>query len=282
MDIIVVDDGSTDSTRTVLERYGSRIKLLVQPNAGVSAACNAAVRLSSSEYLAFLDADDVWLPGRVAKTVAALLSNRQAQLAFTDYLIGQDLGAALDVIAFDGSPSLDEMLRLWMPIARSAVTMRRETFERCGGFPEGVRWGEDMYLWLRTREQGAFEYIREPLTFYRRNTSPGGEQRYPLEARKRFERLVLKRFGDRANSLIRDAREQFAGVLLNSALRQLQTGDKRGALRSCAVLLRSNPLYLIRRGNLIGRAARKNLVRLFAMLTSKNSLRQRPKKGISR
>jgi glycosyltransferase involved in cell wall biosynthesis len=279
MDIIVVDDGSTDSTRTVLERYGSRIKLLVQPNAGVSAACNAAVRVSSSEYLAFLDADDVWLPGRVAKTVAALQRNRQAQLAFTDYLIGPDLGAALDVIAFDGSPSLDDMLRLWMPIARSAVTMRRETFERCGGFPEGVRWGEDMCLWLRTREQGTFQHINEPLAIYRRMTFPSSEQRYSLAARKRFERVVLTRFGNRAKPLIREARAQFASVLLNSALRQIEAGDRRGALRSWSVLMRCNPLYLVRHGNLRRLGSRKNLLRLFAMLAPATFSQRRPGDG---
>lgn len=279
-EIIVVNDGSTDSTQTLLESYGTRITLLIQPNAGVSAACNAAVRASSSEYLAFLDSDDVWLPGRIAKTIMALQRNRLAQLAFSDYLIGEGPCEALSLVSFDSNPSLDDMLLRFMPIARSTVTMRRDAFDRCGGFPEWVRWGEDMYLWLRMREQGTFEYIGEPLAIYRRTTSPGSEQRYSLEDRERFERLALARFGKRAKPLIRNARAQFASALLDSALRQIESGDRRGALRSWWVLLRCSPLYLFCNGNLCRLGSRHNLLRLFAMVApGKPSLRRRPGRG---
>ena len=160
-------------------------------------------------------------------------------------------------------------------------------FPNAAGLSGGVlRWGEDMYLWLRTREQGAFEYIREPLTFYRRNTSPGGEQRYPLEARKRFERLVLKRFGDRANSCYpRRTRTVCRGGCLNSALCvscRLETNAAPCTL-TCADICAPTRSDLIRRGNLIGpRRAQRRLVRLFAMLTSKNSPSAPQKRNILR
>lgn len=280
LDVIVVDDGSTDSTRTVLEGYGTRIKLLVRPNGGVSAGCNAAVCASSSEYLAFLDADDVWLPGRITKTTAALQRDPQVQLAFSDYLIGEGPDESLDLISFDGSPSLDDLFERWMPIPRSVVTMRREAFQRSGGFPEGVRWGEDMYLWLCTRERGPFEHIGEPLAIYRRATSPGSEQRYSLADRKRLESLALTRFGNRAKPLIRDARAVFASVLLTSALRQIDSGDRKGAVRSWSVLLRCSPLYFLRHGNLRRFGSRRNLRRMLAMLSpARRSPTTRPDRG---
>jgi glycosyltransferase involved in cell wall biosynthesis len=269
LEIIVVDDGSTDSTRIVLEAYGTRIKVVAQSNRGVSAACNAAVGVSSGRYLAFLDADDIWLPGRIAKTVAALERNQKAQLAFSDYLVRDHPSQRLERIAFDGAPSMQSMFEQWAPIARTVITMRRGAFERAGGFPEGIRWGEDIYLWLCVRECGEFEYVAEPLGVYRRQISPGSEQRYHLAAMRAWERRLLARFGDRAKPLVRHARSQHASLLLASALHQVDVGDRRGALRSWFLLLSYNPVYFLFLcgGNLRRLMSPRSLRRILAMLS---------------
>ncbi len=267
LEIIVVDDGSTDSTRIILEGYGTRIKVFAQSKRGVSAACNAAVDVSSGRYLAFLDADDIWLPGRIAKTVAALERNHKAQLAFSDYLIRDHPSQRLQQIAFDRAPSMQNMFEHWMPIARTVVTMRRKAFERSGGFPEGIRWGEDIYLWLCVREYGEFEYIAEPLGVYRRQISPGSEQRYSLAAKTDWERRLLARFGDRAKPLVRHARSQHASLLLASALHHADVGNRRGALRSWFLLLSYNPLYFLRGGNLRRLMSRRSVRHLLTMFS---------------
>jgi len=69
IEIIVIDDGSTDSTRKLLEKYGSKINYLWQENAGVSAARNAGVRAAKGKWIAFLDSDDEWLPEKLEKQV---------------------------------------------------------------------------------------------------------------------------------------------------------------------------------------------------------------------
>jgi glycosyltransferase involved in cell wall biosynthesis len=270
LEVIVVDDGSTDSTRIILEGYGTRIKVVGQSNRGVSAACNAAVGVSSGRYLAFLDADDIWFPGRIAKTVAALERNHKAQLAFSDYLLRDHPSQRLQQIAFDRAPSMQSMFEHWTPIARTVVTMRRRAYERSGGFPEDIRWGEDIYLWLCVREYGEFEYIAEPLGVYRRQISPGSEQRYPLTTMRAWERRLLARFGDRAKPLVRHARSQHASMLLASALHQTDVGDRRAALRSWSLLLSYNPIYLLCGGNLRRLMSRRTLRRILAMLSRGN------------
>lgn len=87
LDIIVVNDGSTDSTAAILDRYGDRIHVISQPNAGLSSARNAALRIARGEYVAFLDADDIWAPQMLARTVPLLDAEPQCALVFTDLAV---------------------------------------------------------------------------------------------------------------------------------------------------------------------------------------------------
>src|SRR5580693_7316547 len=82
-EIVVVDDGSTDGTDRILQAYGNSLKVIRQPNAGAAAARNTGVVAASGEYLAFLDADDAWLPDRLRLTVEALECNPKAVLSFS-------------------------------------------------------------------------------------------------------------------------------------------------------------------------------------------------------
>src|SRR5271168_5507609 len=99
LEVIVVDDGSLDDTATILGGYRDRVRLIAQENRGPAAARNAAVRVASGEYLAFLDADDRWMPTMVERCVAALESAPQCVLAYSNLALvdssGNALGAAL-------------------------------------------------------------------------------------------------------------------------------------------------------------------------------------------
>jgi glycosyltransferase involved in cell wall biosynthesis len=168
-EVIVVNDGSEDDTTSILARYDDRIRVINRERGGPAAARNAAAAIARGEYLAFLDADDVWLPGRLAFTCAALERNPAAVLSFTD-MVPMDRGGALGAPWKAGrAPSMDDLLTRGWGIYPSAVTMRRRVFDACGGFHPALdlMGMEDRYLWMVAREHGEFEYIAEPLVIYR-------------------------------------------------------------------------------------------------------------------
>ena len=138
LEVIVVNDGSTDATAEVLRRYAERVKVIDQANGGIAAARNAGVAMANSEYLAFLDADDIWTPAMIERTVTALDGSPDCVLAFTNCAVidsdGRDLDSALIGAGVDHAPTLGEMLSQLWPIMPSAVVMRRVAFEVCGGF----------------------------------------------------------------------------------------------------------------------------------------------------
>ncbi len=137
-EVVVVDDGSTDRTPEVLRGYGDRIRVVRQKNLGLAAARNASVAASRSEYVAILDADDRWLPGRLSKTVAALEREPQAVLAYSDVVPVNDLDQPLSATFVRPdrarAPSMDELLEGWWPILMSAVTIRRGSSRIAGDF----------------------------------------------------------------------------------------------------------------------------------------------------
>ena len=244
-EIVAVDDGSTDDSVKVLERYAPRVRMLRQQNRGPSAARNLGVRNSSGAYLAFLDADDLWRSEFLKRTVAMLDSHPECVLVYTDLELADSTGAAMGarLIGKRGVPTVRDMLeRLW-PILPSSVVMRREAFERAGGFPEELTSFEDVYFWLLAREQGEFRYIEEPLALWRFALYPaplkpaGGQE----AAGRIFDRMVEQRYG--MGGRVHTAGRQRAprSILGYIGLHALAHGDRPGARRAFAAALRTDP-----------------------------------------
>lgn len=224
VEIIATNDGSTDNTQEVLDSYGSRIKVVRQANRGNAAARNAAVAQSRGEYLAFLDADDIWLPGRISRTVHALECNPRAVLAFADSIPMGENGELGQPWIAGGTPSMEELLRRGWMIFPSATTIRRAAFDACGGFAEQLRGLVDVYFYMVAREHGEFEYLPGPLIIYRATNPARLADRY-LAARGRFVRLVRERYGRAvARRLAADTGEMFANSLISKA--SIQRRDK--------------------------------------------------------
>jgi glycosyltransferase involved in cell wall biosynthesis len=149
-ELIVVDDGSRDETPQLLQSYGDSIRVLRQENRGVSAARNAGIAGSRGELIAFLDSDDIWLPGKLSRQVEFFRQNPESLICQTEELWvknGRRVNPGKRHQKREGmifEPSLELCL-----VSPSAVMLRRELFDRVGLFNERLPACEDYDLWLR-------------------------------------------------------------------------------------------------------------------------------------
>jgi len=170
-EVIVVDDGSTDGTDEVLWRYASRIRALRQPNRGVASARNVGASIASGDLLAFLDADDLWLPPKLEWQVAHL--GRDPELGLVHCGVeevdaeGRFLRRRLD--GMEGWVSR-EMLFFGRGVilgGGSAAVVPRAIFETAGGFDERLSTSADWDLYYRVAERCRVGFVPEVLVRYR-------------------------------------------------------------------------------------------------------------------
>ena len=163
-ELIVVDDGSTEETGDRLLQYGERLTVLTQRRGGVSAARNLGACRALGKYLAFLDSDDLWHPRKLQRQLDFMERNPEVEICQTDETWIRN-GARVNPRNRHRKPSGDVFrasLELCL-VSPSAVMMRRELFERVGGFDESLPVCEDYDLWLRIARDTEILLIPEAL-----------------------------------------------------------------------------------------------------------------------
>lgn len=167
VEVIVVDDASTDETPRILGEYGPRIKVLHQHNGSAAASRNAGAKIATGDWLALLDADDVWEPDKLARQLA----HSHATFSYTNRT---NIGSRGDVPELQSDVTTTHDGDVFMPLllegnfmTNSSVMMRRHVFERLGGFSTKLKNAEDWDLWLRIAEHHRVSYCPEPLIRYR-------------------------------------------------------------------------------------------------------------------
>lgn len=167
--VIVIDDGSKDSTRQVVSQgYAGRVTLLEQQNGGPAKARNAGLRIATGNYIAFLDADDWWEPRKLAEQISVLQRHPDAVGNYTGLqVVDEEKDLLADLPPVDPA-NLREVLRWCNPgIPPSSVLLRRSALQKLKhGFDERLRGSEDWNLWFRLVKQGPFSVFPEPLTNY--------------------------------------------------------------------------------------------------------------------
>ena len=174
-EVIVVDDGSTDETTAVVAAFGKAVRYMRQDNAGVSAARNLGVRESTSQLIAFLDADDTLEPSTLEKQVARLDSDEEIGLvhcAMREF--DDETGATIRLHMEGGEDRVANNLLLWegpVIVAAGAIIVSRQAFDRVGGFDTRMRVGEDWDFCYRVAQLFKIGFVAEPLVNYRRHNA---------------------------------------------------------------------------------------------------------------
>ena len=169
IEVIVVDDGSTDNTAQVLDPYkSSNVRYIFQRNSGsVGAVRNRGIREARGEFLAFLDADDLWLPEKLEQQIPVLLSNPKVGLVHSNFdYLDEETGRMFAITRPRHKLVGRCYTRLFFrnTIFASSVVLRRECLDDVGIFDEEIPSGvEDYDLWLRVARQYEFAYVSRRL-----------------------------------------------------------------------------------------------------------------------
>ncbi len=164
VELIVVDDGSTDDTARLLAAYGDRLRMIRQANRGVSAARNAGIQVASGPLIALLDSDDEWLPGKLAAQVDYFAAHPEALICQTEEIWIRN-GKRVNPGQRHRKQSgmiFERSLELCL-VSPSAVMMRRSLLDEVGLFDEGLPACEDYDLWLRIAWKYPIHLIDQPL-----------------------------------------------------------------------------------------------------------------------
>lgn len=169
---IVVDDGSSDDTRANAEEHPACTLCLSQPNRGVTAARNAGAARADGELLAFLDADDAWLPHRLETMRERLISTKADAVLCATMYTDEHLRPKRRV-GLEPWLTPDRMLLgdVELVSTSSNLLIRRDAFERLGGFDEGLSNSADWELLFRIVDGVSWEYVPEPLVLYREHSA---------------------------------------------------------------------------------------------------------------
>lgn len=164
LEIIVADDGSTDETPTVVARYGDQIRCLRQNNSGVSIARNLGLSVARGEFVAFLDADDLWHPDKLERQMARFEARPELDLCVTHL---QNFW--IPELEEEKTRFQNHRLAEVLPgFAMQTLVARRAFFEKVGGFNAAFKMGEDIEWFLRAAEQGAVMELLPDLLVRRR------------------------------------------------------------------------------------------------------------------
>jgi len=246
-ELICVDDGSTDHSADLLKQYGQRIRIVRQENAGQSAARNAGVALAKGQYIGFLDQDDLWYPSKLGTQVAVLDAHPDVVLVHCNYDridgSGQMLlqGAGLIERASALASSMGQLIGEAL-IFPSAMMIRKNGYDRAGGFYHGLQGFEDFDLIARLKEQGKFVMLEETGMAYRLHgsgfTRAGGI--HVIRSRETFLRRMQALYdGDRTKKAI--VQHMLGDCYSDWGMHEVRRGNKQEGRRKLLQSLSCNP-----------------------------------------
>ncbi|HEX6897091.1 MAG TPA: glycosyltransferase [Bryobacteraceae bacterium] len=248
LELIAIDDGSTDDTVVEFQRAADpRASLIRSEHRGAAAARNSGIRRARGRYIAFMDGDDVWLPGKLEHDIAYLEAHPAADLVFSSMRIvdesGQDVGRT--VRTWSGVATLRDLL-IENLIGTDTVVMRRDVFEQIGFFDEELPAGSDYDFWLgmAALRPHTIHGVPRVSALYRRHS---GQLTANWEEQLRnWNKTMAKMRGPCPSDFAGVEKVSSAGIHRALAAIAYENGDCDAAVRLFQKALRAAPAFLLR------------------------------------
>jgi glycosyltransferase involved in cell wall biosynthesis len=246
LEVIVIDDGSTDGTPAVLARYSDRIACVTQPNMGQAATLNKGWHMARGEILGYLSADDRLEPEAVREAVRMLSARPDAVLCYCDFALIDARSRIIRPVAAGTIDYRDMLLKVRCPIGPGAF-FRRHVLEHAGGWNESYRQMPDYDFWLRAGLLGEFAHIPAVLAHFRVHE---GSQTFSRTTRERAmePRAIVRSFFETPGlpAHIRALeRQALSSADLVSAQLHVRAGRYGDASRCLRDAFRSSPRNLL-------------------------------------
>lgn len=208
LELIVVDDGSSDNTCQLVQQFGERVRLIRQQNARVCAARNRGIREARGQYLCFMDHDDAWFPHKLEVQLKTLQQYPQAAAVCSNFICwypdAQGVYPAIDsfklsedLLATDPEQSgwIYHRLLLDCCMLTSSTMIRAKVFEHCSAFDESLPYSEDWDLWIRLSRDYPLIKLAAPTTLYRQHPAQGNRIVREVDYRTRLLENAVQQWG---------------------------------------------------------------------------------------
>jgi glycosyltransferase involved in cell wall biosynthesis len=250
LELIITDDCSTDESRDIVEQYrrldGRVIPVLHDVNHGLARARNSGLTVGTGEFVALIDADDVWLPDKLKTQMECFRAQPEMGLVHSDSAIidgdgnltGERFSALLHRKGQQTSGNLFEVLCERNFLCVPTVILRQEAIQYAGGFEENLRSLEDWVCWTKVSRKYPLHYVEDALVHYRiHGAGLSSNSKGMAQNRVKAFQFLLASFSDIPSRLR-------SKMLYSLGVSRLETGELREAAQAFIDSIRANPLQL--------------------------------------
>lgn len=208
IDVIVVDDGSSDQTVEIARSYGKKVSVIAQANQGVCAARNAGLAEAKGKYICFLDHDDYWYPNKLKNQLLQFQKDPELGVVYSEFLrwpanADGEFQVPDSLPLFAESDAIDQGYSGWIYhlllsdcwVLTSSAMIKVEALAKVGAFDLKLPYSEDWDLWLRLSQQYRFTKLSYPYVLYRQHVEQGSRTVRPIDYRTKLLSEASRRWG---------------------------------------------------------------------------------------